>query len=386
MKNLVLELEDRALELEEQNEILRVKLEACEQDREQAVSQLQDLAKDKRDLLSLLDVMSASPIGIRNILHSFLEKVGEDAQNPKLMFGINQDGEQISMAERIAEALQIKREQEKAVSGILVSPLSSPDKDSNVYSGFNSPDISPNHHSSTSKSSIGITDENRDHPFGPSEGERNNLRNMNPILADKTLYNSSRQSSPNPKRENRDKARENFLTRATTSNANIESADRKTPSDAMTDQYSLARKLRQHQLAEAKLTNQLAKANLQIQQQMTDEILYDTIQRHKEATSSRVGSRSNSPLPVVADWIECYDPRTKRKYYHSPSLHKSTWVNPYNSNPNGDSNSNRLPSRYNSPASTRGNISYSSSPNPRKVSDLYLKAKEDNAFSSSLGK
>lgn len=63
---------------------------------------------------------------------------------------------------------------------------------------------------------------------------------------------------------------------------------------------------------------------------------------------------------TVTDWIECLDPRSKRKYYYSAILKKSTWTKPTAYSNSGNSRAAlgssalpsmgvTMPSRYNSP-------------------------------------
>ena len=74
-----------------------------------------------------------------------------------------------------------------------------------------------------------------------------------------------------------------------------------------------------------------------------------------------LGGQDEHPAEGTAnDWIECLDPRSKRKYYYSAVLKKSTWTKPAGYSSSGSSRSTpgtptlatmgvTMPSRYNSP-------------------------------------
>jgi hypothetical protein len=44
--------------------------------------------------------------------------------------------------------------------------------------------------------------------------------------------------------------------------------------------------------------------------------------------NSRRRRKADTSQEKIIDWIECVDPKSKRKYYYNPSLKKSTWSRP----------------------------------------------------------
>jgi hypothetical protein len=81
------------------------------------------------------------------------------------------------------------------------------------------------------------------------------------------------------------------------------------------EQYKLAKKYLGHGLEQAKLSQKMAELKLKANTRRVSEHAADAI------ASVDYQVRDN-------DWTECYDPRTKRKYYYSKSRKTSSWVKP----------------------------------------------------------
>ena len=60
---------------------------------------------------------------------------------------------------------------------------------------------------------------------------------------------------------------------------------------------------------------------------------------------------------MVTDWKECFDPRTNRKYYYSPSLKKSMWNDPTKPGSRNGTPKAASSSRYKSPNAAGGDHS-----------------------------
>ncbi len=170
-----------------------------------------------------------------------------------------------------------------------------------------------------------------------------------------------------------------------------ESSNRKSKQELLQDQYELAKKYYQHQQSQNKLAEQIAKGNLDLQvkenqrlkqqassgqlkksklttngidstdgnsisvptnishsvdESRTDEVQEEVVEtasinsipKNKTRSDSITGAANtmsstvpSNPAPQVftsADWMECYDPKSQRKYYYNRVLKKSTWIKP----------------------------------------------------------
>jgi hypothetical protein len=63
------------------------------------------------------------------------------------------------------------------------------------------------------------------------------------------------------------------------------------------------------------------------------ELKRNTKKKDRGAAAEGDGANEAAEAPAAvgenaADWIECFDPRSRRKYYYSAALKKSTWVRP----------------------------------------------------------
>eukprot|EP01038_Epipyxis_sp_PR26KG_P008748 gene8748-11820_t len=113
-------------------------------------------------------------------------------------------------------------------------------------------------------------------------------------------------------------------------------------SKALENQYELAKKLHMHQMTQNKIANQIAATNLNLQQNTTTQVINQSLVKDQKIMIN--------PNTIAYDWTECYDPKSKRKYYYSATLHKSTWTRPSNMD-----NMSQSSSRASSPATTTNN-------------------------------
>ena len=129
------------------------------------------------------------------------------------------------------------------------------------------------------------------------------------------------------------------------------SAEKSTKSDdILNEQYELAKRYFQHQRSQMALANQIASSNLSLQELQTDQTIKRTV-------------NDSDVLAGVTDWMECFDPRSKRWYYYSASLKKSTWKKPSHLLPSTTSSEQVLSSSLNAPsAAASANVNALSTP------------------------
>lgn len=189
------------------------------------------------------------------------------------------------------------------------------------------------------------------------------------------------------------------------------------PSDSETaamlnDQYDLARKLVTAKHQQARISEQLAQANLAVQTTRTQKAMMDlahagtgiSISNNnnnnngstQRPLSSSSAHTSRNPSPAVSraasssrptnntnqasdevdpeealrkaqDWVECFDPRSQRKYFYSASLRKSVWRKPQ---PLSQSSST-INSNINNTRHSAGHGATSSSSNSRSATPVF---------------
>jgi hypothetical protein len=116
------------------------------------------------------------------------------------------------------------------------------------------------------------------------------------------------------------------------------SSDTSDKDAVLQEQYNLAKKLMEARKNQYRIEERMAETNFLLLQSSLGSA-EDTMEVHKQ-----ISSRSATPNSINSggrrkaetrqdqenkiDWIECVDPKSKRKYYYSPSLKKSTWTRP----------------------------------------------------------
>lgn len=107
--------------------------------------------------------------------------------------------------------------------------------------------------------------------------------------------------------------------------------DHEDPEKSLDEQYQMARKYYVQQEAQEKLAQKIHATNLNMKESQTSSAMELSASRDTSTTvlSSSAATASNDD-GIIYDWAEYTDPRTKRKYYYSPSTKKSTWTKPYN--------------------------------------------------------
>lgn len=220
--------------------------------------------------------------------------------------------------------------------------------------------------------------------------ERINVGGLNPPEKKTTSAPSSRSTTPNTtRRTKRSKEAatsstdqqipvnttmsDPFSNTASSVTSSTGSLSDKQKNDLLNEQYDLARKYYSHQQSQAKLSEQLNQTNLMYQELETSRVMKEAITNtnNRGASPQRLSTNNNdttnalssssSSKPVKKEWIECFDPKSQRKYYYNTVLKKSTWKNPFNDTVNNtDNNGNTrstspvAPNRDPSPYGTDG--------------------------------
>ena len=329
--------------LQKRNEELSVALHGARATLDAALS-------DRGDLLELIDVLSSAAsngINFNSILEAYLAKLGlstADMNSPGKANG-NYSGPKKTIGSKIADALEWKRAQMRNTT------LSK----SSTASGTRLPSPSPSQ-------SQGNDDESEEvkNPFDASSVERSGLERLNVGgFAKKSASNGVLVSEGTSSSHSKAVLGESFYSSG-------RSPQEDSTNDRIDMQYDLARKAHLHAASHAKLAAQLAAQNLATQKGINAEkhggkssdskparsfspalrkmASTDSMQQQQQqssSSSSRLGNTSSelryqqqlarhqqTPEEMVTDWKECFDPRTNRKYYYSPSLKKSLWNDP----------------------------------------------------------
>jgi hypothetical protein len=218
--------------------------------------------------------------------------------------------------------------------------------------------------------------------FFPKKGSSNHpSRSASPANVSRSLEAQNRASS-------------SFLTRgvqlSSVASDTVDDDDTSHTNDALLkEQYDLTNKFFHHQRSQLKISDKIARQNLSLQEQQTEKTIRDTVQRQSSPSKNRqkplgeqeqeitsdierklqrlmstspdqkVTSSSKKPaansqdssaqstltnasnVTGVSDWVECFDPRSSRKYYYSAAMKKSTWVKP--AELSGNVNGSQLP-------------------------------------------
>jgi hypothetical protein len=280
-----------------------------------AQQQADDAVADRKDALRLVDVMSASPAGIKSVLEAYLKKLGDSTGSVPVKFGIGADGRQLPISERISIALQLKREQERALGSTgrfrqeqspaasrssskavaekveLLFGSSSKSKKLNRASrdAATAPvkSVSDIRRESLSRASLGTA------PFGGEDGEEE----------------GEEEGGERQEEEGQEERERGFFGSDGNADDKEDEFDQLNESTA-----SQAQRRKKQQRAPIQKSNSGAAA---------------------ASTSSSVepltaGGQAVAASGLASDWVECLDPRSKRKYYYSAMQRKSTWVKPAN--------------------------------------------------------
>ena len=346
-----------------QNDLLQRRNEELSVALHSARATLDDALSDRRDLLELIDVVSSAAnngINFNSILDAYLAKLGLPAADINTLGRANgnQFGPKKTIGTKIADALEWKRSQIIRNAALPRSPnvdgllLASPPQ-------FARP------HLSEPPQEDGNDDESEE-VKNPLDASRFNMGSF----ATKSASNGIMVSDGNI--SSHSKGGEYF-----------KSSQDDAASERIDLQYDLARKAHLHAVSHAKLAAQLATQNLTMQKGMNAEKLGSTrIARSFSPASTKVASNENvlsssklgsassdhhyqqqlrrqqqTPEEMAADWKECFDPRTNRKYYYSPSLKKSLWTDPTKPSSRNGTPKAASSSRNTSPKATGGDNS-----------------------------
>jgi len=245
---------------------------------------------------------------------------GEATGSVPVKFGIGADGRQIPISERIALALQIKREQQQHSESALKGRVVSEGRTNGLNDSARStpskgrPAKNPSGKSRSATSKQGR--ERADEPLDPVGGSA--ARNEFGAMED----GDEEGGGAGDGQDQDQHGAQEFLEYASPA-----AAARKSSSSRA---VSRSKKAEDREASE------------------------------EDNTDGRDQAQAAQPLGTASDWIECLDPRSKRKYYYSATLKKSTWTKP--AGYSGSVNSRHspgtpvlatmgvtMPSRYNSP-------------------------------------
>lgn len=268
-----------------------------------------------------------------------------------MKFGIGPDGRQIAISERISIALKIKREQDQQAAAALAggsrsNQAGSADSDDEDQSG--APELAgsagtarESARSTSASSTASASSQSRRSTPGGKALERQQetyqtFKNKLSSRVNQTKGSNASEASEQDEHEGEggdgEEREEDFL------------------------EYSSPQR-------EHRNTKLSASGNGRATQGKAEE---------KEKAGGQV--QASLASDIATDWVECLDPRSKRKYYYSAALKKSTWVKPGNYVPPSDNRPTAaapllssmtvtMPSRYASP-NVSTNFSGRGSPGP----------------------
>lgn len=335
---------------------------------------LKALQADKADLLQLINILSTAPIASKNVLESYLAKIASDSPKSARV-GERIMDKSMTMGDRIDELLNWKREKEFRDNDTenletLVNHDDAPSSEDERYliQGDNDDTFHERdafHNNNRSKKVVPDTDELEALLMSPSEKKIYEQLMLNKKKSGTNSVGFSSASSVTSSNRSLGSNRDPSPSIKSGSSKDLSTMEK---TDILAEQYELAKKYFEHQRSQAKLSEQMAKTNLNLQEIETDKVVKSTQQPKSNhhirnpspnpmqrlnvstATSKSVGNATvskgnttlqanndgvsaplnvNPPLSIpVNDWIECFDPKSKRKYYFSAALKKSTWTKP----------------------------------------------------------
>ena len=242
---------------------------------------------------------------------------GESTGSVPVKFGIGTDGRQIPISERISLALAIKREQQQQLQG-----------DSGPITHTGSARTTPSKVRGASASRA-------------AERQQENYQNFKASVSEHQL--KRQQKEQQQQRE--------------TVNAESDEADADLSEQASQEQQQ---QQQQQQQGEGDFS-EYASPDASRKSSSRSKKAGESSSGEQRGADGTGDAQSSLASGVATDWIECLDPRSKRKYYYSAALKKSTWVKPagFVSTANGSrvapgtptmsSMGVTMPSRYTSP-------------------------------------
>ena len=163
----------------------------------------------------------------------------------------------------------------------------------------------------------------------PSQGGASNPVAVS-VSPQKSTQQDQQHTNSSGKAKNKKKKKDGAESSRDSNNTALDD-DHEDPEKSLDEQYQMARKYYVQQEAQEKLAQKIHATNLNMKESQTSSAMELSASRDTSATvlSSSVATASNDD-GIIYDWAEYTDPRTKRKYYYSPSTKKSTWTKPYN--------------------------------------------------------
>eukprot|EP01039_Chlorochromonas_danica_P008084 gene8083-8916_t len=347
-------------------------------------STVRRLQSDKADLLQLINILSSAPMPAKNVLEAYFSKLAATTPRDTFLQDEVVKAKDDMMGERVDRLLQWKRKTEAAKSpGKDEKPYLDEYENGESEDERNLPDDEETPHLPKKR-------DGNDKSGADEQKEKNkedidaSLKRLSPN--ERRIYESlqlqksplptqqsssrtsSRSPSPVPNVENTGSERGGFLGRGrelpSVTSSEIDDGDAQ---DLLNEQYELAKKYYHHQKSQQKISEKLARANLNMQEQQTDRAIREALSR--KTTPSRIrdpsqdlteseedlandvtgkldrllgssnqgtieSSARDESLPedsgneAGSDWVECFDSRTRRKYYYNTKLKKSTWTLP----------------------------------------------------------
>ena len=386
---------------------------------QQLQTKLEDLKADKRDLLQLINILASAPLAAKHVLESYLAKLatstsvsGGNSEKMKRLRDqvLDTERKSLPMGERIDALLQWKRC--TSGTGGITASNSKIEVEDFEDGGGESEDERYLIEGGNSDLEDGDYDSKK--PFGntsssSNHGNKDALSSLTP--AERKLYESMNVNKA--KTTNKQTASKKFSnnSRDVSPNSSYSANDPMPPASSQTgelsveekhlilsEQYELAKKYFQHQRSQTKLSEQMHKTNLALQELDTEKAIHGKLLSNTAPASTSRGvspspsqrlsstnnitkpsssSRSTTPNSTTAsssssktskqtattsnrgnvtapsssastnmqanDWVECFDPRSQRKYYYSASLKKSTWSKPPSVTPTSNNAANNNP-------------------------------------------
>lgn len=294
---------------------------------------------DCKDVLRLVDIMSASPAGIKNVLEAYLKKLGnldylfflpasikyespcmdtndclsfagEATGSVPVKFGMGPDGRQLAISERISIALKIKREQDQ----LLAAQTGEGNSDAPEVAG-----------SGAGAGAVG----NR------LRAESARSAGSSSIAGAGASTSTSKRGAPGGKAlERQQEAYQAFKNKLSTRVGQASSAPSNDTSSHPTEGDGEEVEKEEGEEAGEDFAEYASPQKQQQEDRKTASSSSAGLSSRRSAenkSEEKPGQMQASLASEIAtDWVECLDPRSKRKYYYSAALKKSTWVKPGN--------------------------------------------------------
>lgn len=223
--------------------------------------------------------------------------VGEATGSVPVKFGIGTDGRQIPISERIALALKIKREQQLQRQGETKKPL---------------------------RATVDTTSEDAENPSArntPSKARSNTKANGKALERQQESYQKFKTSlSEQQKTKKLHKAKQVQEDEEGSNDAALSDLD----DEAGELDETTARDFLDYASPDVRKMKSSSKAAEKKKQKGGD----DGNNAGQAGQAAQGEVQASLASDIATDWIECLDPRSKRKYYYSAALKKSTWTKP----------------------------------------------------------